>query len=1266
MARRVPDSQLSIFDVDDRPSGAVVSSGAVVGGAMGEGDADQWARHVIATGLDETLFVEAGAGAGKTTALVSRIVALVVEGRADVRSIAAITFTEKAAAELRDRVRTTLERATASALAGADHERAHRCQAALDDLDEAAVATLHGFAQRILAEHPLVAGMPPRFEVLDEIESAMAFDEAFEAWIDDLLERADLRAVLVRAFALGLRVDHLRELARQLNDSWDRVRMPPSPSTANVARAAAATAEAPSSMVAGVAGVAGVGVADPGAADAADIAALVEEGRWFVSELQAIHGERERCTNDDDRLALHVDGLAPYAAAWADAVAADGQASDGRASDVGAADTALDIIELLAEEPTLKCGNGQKASWPDIGGVRRRLQALHERRSATRHRALERVLARLVPELEAFTLTEADRRRRDGRLLFHDLLVQAVRLVRGHPEVRAALSRRYTHLLVDEFQDTDPLQLELAVLLASAPETLEAHEPGPKAAGTQGDSQGAGSPPIRGLVSGSGWRQAMVDPGRLFLVGDAKQSIYRFRRADIGLFLAAGAELGARRLSLTRNFRSSATVVHWVNAVFGELIGNGDPGRQPRYEPLVVARETSAASSVVCLGGAHPSDRAIGAVRELEGVDLAATIAAAVAEQWIVGSGPDRPGRPARFGDVAVLLPTRTGLPVVERALETAGIPFRVESRTLVWSTDDLRELLVVLRCLDDPTDEVAVLAALRTPALGCGDDDLLAHVRAGGGFDYRAEPAAAPGDPTGLPVAEALAVLRRLHERRWWMALGTLVDHTISELRLYELALSHRRPRDHWRRLRFVADEARRFAGAGTSPRAGGGSPSGGVAAGAVLRRFLGWAERQADERAAVHESVLPDGDDDAVRILTVHAAKGLEFPIVVLAGLNVANAASGPATRILWDDDGSPEIRINAAIGMTSGYKALAQTEHAVDEHERLRVLYVAATRARDHLVVSLHRTASDTRSHAALLGGVLSLAATDPSVPLPVPAPDPLRAPGRSAGQSPDNSTVLDGSRAEDAGPLEALALWTVRRRRALALAMRPAAIAASSLHDDEVVVVENVDIEAPWPDAAGHRAHADDGGRRRAASAVGRAVHAVLAELDPESGSPSLEELVAEHAALEGVSDRVAAVELAARTAWSSPTVQRLVAGGRVWREVFVSAAVGDSGVVVEGFIDLLGETAEGLVIVDYKTDAIESSLDLGRRLPGYRRQIAVYATAVAQVTGRPVASAVLVFCRGPEAIEVVIADLDDAIADVVAAVDARLVEGVDGT
>jgi ATP-dependent helicase/nuclease subunit A len=250
-------------------------------------------------------------------------------------------------------------------------------------------------------------------------------------------------------------------------------------------------------------------------------------------------------------------------------------------------------------------------------------------------------------------------------------------------------------------------------------------------------------------------------------------------------------------------------------------------------------------------------------------------------------------------------------------------------------------------------------------------------------------------------------------------------------------------------------------------------------------------------------------------------------------------------------------------------------------------------------------------------------------------------------------------------------------------ALAESMRPTVIAATSLHD----------AGAPADDVTAI-VHRDGGGeesvarasRARAASAVGRAVHAVLQAIDlaSVSGPPTgiangagsngiaeptalaepaeLAELAAEHAAVEGVPERVTDVEAAVRTALSSPTVRRLVAGGRIWREVFVAAPLGESGLIVEGFVDLLGETAEGLVLVDYKTDAVGSAFDLDRWLPGYRRQVAAYSSALERATGRPVVEAVLVFCRGPEVVEVSVSGtaLAEAIAEVHARVD-RLAE-----
>ena len=189
--------------------------------------------------------------------------------------------------------------------------------------------------------------------------------------------------------------------------------------------------------------------------------------------------------------------------------------------------------------------------------------------------------------------------------------------------------------------------------------------------------------------------------------------------------------------------------------------------------------------------------------------------------------GGERASRPARYQDIAILMPTRTTLPPIEQALEQAGIPYRVESRSLVYDTQEVRDLLAVLRSVDDPTDEVALVAALRSPAFGCGDDDLLRFHQAGGHWDYRRDPPAAL--PPEDPLTRAMTALGGFHHRRSWETISGLVEAVIRERRLFELAFAYRRPRERWQRLRFVLDQARAFAEAGGSTlRQFTGEPSG------------------------------------------------------------------------------------------------------------------------------------------------------------------------------------------------------------------------------------------------------------------------------------------------------------------------------------------------------------------------------------------------------------------------------------------------------
>jgi ATP-dependent exoDNAse (exonuclease V) beta subunit len=1081
-------------------------------------------RDRIREALEVSLFVEAGAGTGKTSALVDRVVALVARGAVELRHIAAITFTEAAAAELRDRVRSALE-----AVANGRDDRytddrvRRRCRDGLYQLDDAALTTLHGFAQRILSDHPFEIGLPPGFAVLEEIEASVVFDQRWAAFVDALFADPAVEPALTVWLAEGLSVEKLRPVAEQLGWSYDRLpeAVPPPPA-----------------------------VRPPRLGE-------------LRAALEALLALRERdCHDDDDRLAVHIETVTT-ARPWP-------------------TDTTdpLDVLDALHAVPKLSCGTrGQKGCWGNVNAARAACAEAEALRLDAIDQPRRDALAVLLGRLITFARESADLRRREGRLEFHDLLVLARDLLRDHPDARQAVAARYQCLLLDEFQDTDPLQIEIAALL------------------TADDAD----------RSNRRWSAVHIRPGALTLVGDPKQSIYRFRRADLRVYDEARHQLGLEPIALTENFRSVPAILDTVNAVFENLLAES-PGVQAGHVLLHPHRPPVETTRIVTLGAAH--DTLMSEVREAEAADVAATVRQIVTEQWPVEDPVDRTTRAVQARDIALLIPTRTVLPALEAALEDADIPVRVESQSLVYSTAEVRDLLAVLSAIEDPTDEVSVVASLRSPAFGCSDAELVAHVEAGGGWDYRRDPPA--GRPDDDPVTAGLRSLRAFRRERWWRSVSETVEAVVRDRRFFELAGRHRRPRDHWRRIRFLLDQARGWEDAGETS----------------LRRFVEWAQRQADEGARVNESVAPEPDDPAVRILTVHGAKGLEFPVVVLAGLNTIPSPQLP--EVLWAAHG-PEVRVGAAtrgtLVQTAGYADAREDDVRHEEAERLRLLYVAMTRARDHLVVSLHHRAKGP-SHAARLAPRFEAVDHEPLIP--------QRPAERSGPASPGPTPASADPDARDA--------WIAARAALVARAGAPVSIAATALAKEPVPAAtgegegddDETEPRPPWQ-------------RGRAGTALGRAVHAVLQTVDLADGT-GLDATARAQALAEGVAGREREVRNLAASVLASPIVRAAMsAGWDHWREVPVAAEV--DGVLLEGFVDLLLRAPSGLIVVDYKTDRAPTGDQLDAAVQRYSRQAAAYALALETTLHESVTRCVFVFAREPEAVERDVADLAASIGDV---------------
>ena len=1090
---------------------------------------DQAARDRVRDDLGATLFVEAGAGTGKTTALVSRVLHLVRSGAAEPRRIAAITFTEAAAAQLRDRVRVALESAAADPALDPG-ERAH-CLAGLRQMDEAAILTLHGFAQQLLAEHPLEAGLPPEFEVLDELRAAEDFDEAWRGLLDELLADPALERPIEVCLALGMSLVRLEQLAMQLSAEPDRLAPvltpPPAPS--------------PRALLDGLAGL-------------RDMAAWCVRPDELLAHLQKLERLRARLEAADE----------------------------------------VEVLRLL-QRATLRCNKGRKQDWDGRSGeVKERLRDLDEQRAAYLLAHGRQALAPLLGRIGDWAAREAGRRVRQGTLTFHDLLVSARLLLRERPGVRRLAAERWSHLLIDEFQDTDPLQIEIALAL-----------------------KGDGPPETP-------WPAREVPGGALFFVGDPKQSIYRFRRADIAVYQAARDRFADGHVRLAASFRTVPGAVAWVNAVFGPLL-DGKDGQAP-FQPLHAVRPA--------LPGSGPAVRVLGEPREgvsaeglrsLEADAVARAIVAARAEAWPV-RGEDGATRPLSFADIAILLPARTALAAIERALEDHGVPYRVEASSLVYESQEVRELIALLRAVDDPTDQLAVVAALRGPAFACTDPDLARWAQAHRGWDYRAP---AGGEDAATPVGAAMAVLRGLHEARRRLDPAALLEHLVRERRLFAIGLARPRPRDSWRRLRFLLDEARAF------------SETGGT-----LRELVRRLERQADDQVRVTEQVLPDEDDDAVRILTIHAAKGLEFPMAVLAGMH-ARGRGGANGPVLWDAAGHAQVRLGDALE-TEGYTDAKLEDDLAEERERARLLYVAATRARDHLVVAAHHTPakSGRLTSAELLWRQCqehpgTWSAWEP------PAVDARGGPGHVPRLGP----------APDADAWEAARGAAMARASAAVVSATALAAPEQAAPGEDAAPRERDALGEPGPDSADADAvRADDDlaeglpelppfRRGRAGTAIGRAVHATLQTIDlPDAAR--LPDTARAQAEAEGVAERTAEVEALVRSALGSEPVREAMGTGRWWRELAVVAAV--EGALLEGYLDLLYQDAEGrLVVVDYKTDRVADDAALEVVVARYRVQLGAYALAVSATLGRPVERAALVFLTSGQARTHWLEDLDAA-------------------
>src|SRR5215207_3163935 len=346
--------------------------------------ADSRARHQIRDDTDSTLFVEAGAGSGKTHALVDRVTTLVLRDRVPLRAIAAVTFTEKAGAELRDRLRVEFQRTEQGPLRELADE-------ALDDLDSASIGTLHSFAQQLLTAHPIEAGLPPLIDVLDEVGSSVAFEERWSELRQQLLDDEEIAEPLLLGMAVGVKLTHLRSLARLFGNDWDLI-------------------------------------ADRVLVDPPELVSMPDL-RGLIAAAGQLGAAVDNCRDADDRLLPKLRQIGELGLTLAGATDQE---------------SCLAVLHTLSE---LKVGQiGQKQNWPDIAKLRNDCAEVISAAKSLVELLLDACLRHLAHWIAVRVVRSAEQRRAEGRLEFHDLLVLARDLLRRDEAVRSALQERYQRL----------------------------------------------------------------------------------------------------------------------------------------------------------------------------------------------------------------------------------------------------------------------------------------------------------------------------------------------------------------------------------------------------------------------------------------------------------------------------------------------------------------------------------------------------------------------------------------------------------------------------------------------------------------------------------------------------------------------------------------------------------------------------------------------------------------------------------------------------
>jgi len=1097
---------------------------------------DQVVRERVEKDLGTSFCVEAGAGTGKTTILVSRYLSIIERGLARCGEIVAITFTEKAAAEMKIRLREKIEERISQEEISDDVRG--RLENALYELERSTIGTIHSFASSILKEYPIESRVDPFFEQLDELGEGLLLEKCWKDFVESLCEEDQLA---VRWFlVLGGGVNNFRELAF----SWYRSR-----------------------------------------------GKRIIKGMFSYDHYGGSMGRASklRSWNDLDKyissFISFLEEKSEQLMSLAEAFCVDRE-DNGYKAIVGFGNQ-VEALKVFDPEEAIQAifglyvpkNKGNKGKWdpPEKCTEQKEIfKGIEDRRDNFKSEVLDFVRDRLKDVFDNFVEYVEGEKIRKGVLDFDDLLIKA-RLLLDDERILKQIRGRFKYILVDEFQDTDQLQAEIVYLISS---------------------------------EGSWDEGFRIVPGKLFIVGDPKQSIYRFRGADVEVYEEFKQKLdGTGEIcSITQNFRSVKGLVSWVNDIFSCIITRvGDEKYQSEYEPISAFRDDREFSVVYLNIPKHRDSDSADEARAHEARAIARVIHKLVDEGFTVVDLNSGKEVPVTYRHIAVIYPATTSIEHYENTLRDEEIPYIVEGGKLYFARQEIRDLSNALWSIEDPADSVALVSTLRSALFGFSDEEIFIFSRRAGNISYITD--IKKDDLKNNDLFEALEFLKGLHDRKNSIGSYRVLKELLDKTNFIELSALRSHGEQRVLNIHKALQKARDFDSAGYS-----------------FRTFAEWLRKSEVEIYGEGESPVVEEDEDAVRLITMHKAKGLQFSIVILANL-LQRVSRRERIYIV----GGSRIEFKIGSAKTSGYD-LASTEESKRElAERVRLLYVAATRAQDILVVPMN---GKDNSYFGLIS---------PLLPDYFELRDLMNKDTKDGVGEDDREGLhkIKGIRVwgeKDLPPLKATKKvfismpkydkksqlysieekrkWRSRHEKMLESGKK------SKYRLLPVTALDDAGLEETVPLSRLFRSERDD------ALKEGLAFHEVMDRV-VSMGTENVTSVVERVCTDMDILDKKESVYELVKKAINSTVLKEALSSSRIFTEVpFIVPYKRD---LISGRIDLLYEKDNMWVLVDYKTDRVDKR-DVEERMKDYRLQAGLYTMALNRFVGLKVSRVVFYFVR----------------------------------